>query len=401
MVVAMKASLAIPLIVLVVLFATSALAQVPNSILDTLQNDITAEARSWESNLLASARTLFFLLALIEVGIAAIWLAINTATLEQWFGELVRRIIFIGFFLFILTQGPALGKAIVDSLWLIGSGNGKLSPADIFDSGIAVADRLGAAAEALPWRAIAQKLLLGICGILVVLGMGLLAAILLAVIVEMYLGLIAGMILLGFGGSSFTKDFAIKYMVYAFSVGMKIMALVMIASIAANVLTGLAANQALLETYSGPIVLAALAIISFVLGMYVPGIIQGLVQGVSVGSGMEAIRSAQGTGSYAASSGRVAAGGVALIGSGVAAGASATMESSRSGSSAGAAVAKGIFAGIAQTGGALASAAKDQAIGAPGSYGTSTLGLANAKLDASRSTPRPAAAGKSDSAPKK
>ncbi len=37
--------------------------------------------------------------------------------------------------------------------------------------------------------------------------------------------------------------------------------------------------------------------------------------------------------------------------------------------------------GVGAAGGAIASAARDQAIGAPGSFGTSTLGLANAKLD--------------------
>ena len=37
--------------------------------------------------------------------------------------------------------------------------------------------------------------------------------------------------------------------------------------------------------------------------------------------------------------------------------------------------------GAASAGGALASAARDKAIGAPGAYAGSLLGLANAKLD--------------------
>ncbi|MBR0947792.1 conjugal transfer protein TrbL, partial [Bradyrhizobium liaoningense] len=49
----------------------------------------------------------------------------------------------------------------------------------------------------------------------------------------------------------------------------------------------------------------------------------------------------------------------------------------------GAAALKAMTQGIGTAGGALASAARDQAIGAPGSFGTSTLGLANAKLDQS------------------
>jgi type IV secretion system protein TrbL len=73
-----------------------------------------------------------------------------------------------------------------------------------------------------------------------VIAFSLVAAIFLAVLIEMYVGLLAGMIMLGLGGSSFTKDFAVRYLVYAFSVGMKLMSLVMIANIGSQVLLGLA-----------------------------------------------------------------------------------------------------------------------------------------------------------------
>lgn len=54
-----------------------------------------------------AARSLFWILFPgIEVGIAAVWLAINAAALDSWFAELVRRIMFIGLFAFILDQDP-------------------------------------------------------------------------------------------------------------------------------------------------------------------------------------------------------------------------------------------------------------------------------------------------------
>jgi type IV secretion system protein TrbL len=40
--------------------------------------------------------------------------------------------------------------------------------------------------------------------------------------------------------------------------------------------------------------------------------------------------------------------------------------------------------GIGAAGGAVASASRDKAVGVPGTWGASTLGLANAKLDQSR-----------------
>ena len=43
--------------------------------------------------------------------------------------------------------------------------------------------------------------------------------------------------------------------------------------------------------------------------------------------------------------------------------------------------------GMGAAGGAAASAARDKAIGVPGTWGASTLGLANAKLDQSQGRP--------------
>lgn len=209
-------------------------------VLTELENQVSSAAKGWETTIMNAARSLFWILAGIEVGIAAVWLAIQSASLDSWFAELVRRIMFIGFFAFVLTQGPTFAKAVVDSLYQIGAGSGSASPAEVFDAGIRVASQMSEQAKFGVFEdnalAIAAVLAMGI----VVICFSLVAAIFVAVMVEMYVGLLAGMIMLGLGGSSFTKDFAVRYLVYAFGVGMKLMALVMIAKIGSGVLLGLA-----------------------------------------------------------------------------------------------------------------------------------------------------------------
>lgn len=372
-----------------------AVAQSFNNVVDTIQARITDAAKSWEATILQAATSLFWLLALIEVGICAVWLAINSATLEAWFGELVRRIMFIGFFLFVLTTGPQLAKDVVNSLFQIGGGSGSVSPADVFDAGLKVGASLSEKVSfglfednALATAAVFSMIIVVIC-------FGLVAAIFIAVITEMYVGLLAGMIMLGFGGSSFTKDFSIRYLIYAFSVGMKLMALVMIANIGSDVLVGIADDPMTEESAYATTAIAGIAVIIFMVAMYVPNIVQGVVQGVSVTGGMETIR-------HGGQSTSAGLGAGALAYGGARAAVSAYSEARQSGASFGSAAVKGVFSGVGSAGGALASAAKDQAIGAPGSYGTSTLGLANAKLDAGRSMPkqRPGS-GNVGSAPKK
>jgi type IV secretion system protein TrbL len=347
-------------------------------VLTELENQVSSAAKGWETTIMDAARSLFWILAAIEVGIAAVWLAIQAASLDSWFAELVRRIMFIGFFAFVLDRGPTVARAVVDSLFQIGAGGGSASPAEVFDAGIRVASQMSEQAKFGVFEdnalAIAAVLAMGI----VVICFSLVAAIFVSVMVEMYVGLLAGMIMLGLGGSSYTKDFAIRYLVYAFGVGMKLMALVMIAKIGSEVLMGLAqAPTAETDQFITTLAIAGISVVVFIIAMYVPNIIQGVVQGASVTGGLETIRH----GGQAAS---FAAGAAALAAGAAGAGAAAAQSARAAGSSTAGAALRGIGAAIGSGTKAAGSAAKEKAIGSPGAYAGSLLGLANAKLDGSR-----------------
>lgn len=259
----------------VLVIASPALAQ-DGSVLNTLENQIVTAAKGWEDTISRAARSLFWILAGIEVGIAAVWLAIQAASLDAWFAELVRRIMFIGFFAFVLERGPALAKAIVDSLFQIGAGGGSASPANVFNAGLTVASKMSEKISFGLFQDNALALSAALAMIVSVIAFSLVAAIFISVLVEMYVGLLAGMILLGLGGSSYTKDFAIRYLIYSFSVGMKLMALVMIARIGSEVLIGMANDASVGDQYQTALAIAGIAVVVFVISMYVPNIIQGL-----------------------------------------------------------------------------------------------------------------------------
>ncbi len=374
----------------VVIIAGPAYAQ-DGSVLTTLQNQVVTAAKGWEDTISNAARSLFWILAGIEVGIAAVWLALQAASLDAWFAELVRRIMFIGFFAFILDRGPALAKAIVDSLFQIGAGGGSASPANVFNAGLMVASKMSEKISFGLFEDNALALSAALAMIVSVIAFSLVAAIFISVLVEMYVGLLAGIIMLGLGGSSYTKDFAIRYLIYAFSVGMKLMALVVIARIGSQVLIGLANEPTVGDQYQTALAIAGIAVVVFVIAMYVPNIIQGVIQGASVTGGMETIRH----GSQAANFAIGTAVGTGTLAWGAAnAGSSAYSDARSTGSSMAGAALRGIASGGAAAAGAVASAARDQAMDGRGTYGTSTLGLANAKLDeANKTAARSSAAG--------
>ncbi|MCT9000391.1 P-type conjugative transfer protein TrbL [Chelativorans intermedius] len=361
------------------LLVQPALAQ-DGTLLTTLENEVADAAQGWETTVMQAARSLFWILAGIEVGIAAVWLALGAASLDTWFAELVRRIMFIGLFVFILEQGPDFARAMVDGLFQIGAGGGSASPANVFNAGLQVASQMSEKAQFGLFEDNALAIAAVFAMVIVVIAFSLVAAIFVAVMAEMYVGLLAGMIMLGLGGSSFTKDFAVRYLVYAFSVGMKLMALVMIARIGSEVLIDLANSPSGADEFLSTLAIGGISVVVFVIAMYVPNIVQGVVQGVSVTGGMETIR-------HGGQAATMAAGGAALAWGGARAGASAYSNARASGSSFGAAALKGMASGATAAGSALASAGRDKAIGVPGTWGASTLGLANSKLDQSQGLP--------------
>lgn len=339
------------------------------SVLTDLQNSMSAAAKSWETRLLDAARSLFWILAGIEFAIAAVWLALAAPALDTMLAELVRRVMYIGFFLFLLTTGPEFAKAVAMSLSQIGSGGSETaSPANTFNAGINVASALADQIK----LGLFEDNIAGIAAIfgviLVVVSFALVSAIFVSVLVEAYVGLLAGMIMLGLGGSSFTKDFAIKYLIYAFSVGMKLMALVMIATIGSEALISFAeAPTPADQEWLSSIIIGGLSVVVFVIAMHVPSILQGVVQGVSVSNGMEAIRSGAQVTAFATST-------AAGVGAGYAAASAA-----RAG---GASILGAASTGVKVGGTALAGTAAKAAMGAHGSDvgGSSrSLGLRNNK----------------------
>ncbi|MCM2450784.1 P-type conjugative transfer protein TrbL [Agrobacterium vitis] len=367
---------ALLLVTVPVVIAQPALAQ-EGSVLTSLQTQITTAAKGWETTVMDAAKSLFWILATIEIGIAAVWLALQTASLDSWFAELVRRIMFVGFFAFVLTQGPTFAKAVVDSLFQIGAGGGTASPADVFNAGLTVATKMSAKVQFGLFEDNALAISAAFAMVVTVIAFSLVAAIFVSVMVEMYLGLLAGMIMLGLGGSSFTKDFAVRYLVYAFSVGMKLMALVMISRIGSEVLIGLANEPNIGDQFQTALAIAGIAVVVFIIAMYVPNIIQRVVQGASVTGGMETIRHGGQAAAFAA--------GAAFLAAGAAGAGYAAAQSARAaGSSTAGATLRGIGASFGSGAQAAGSAAKEKAIGSPGAYAGSILGLANAKLDQAR-----------------
>jgi len=281
--------------------ATPAQAQTGCAVSQTVDNSLDEIVglyknctKQWEGTLGRYALSLFWLLAAIEFCWNAICLALRNTDLNEWLAELVNQIFFLGFFLALLTNATAWTGAIVESFRTAGAealkANGVpagIAPSDIFDTGLNIAIKM---LEALSWHAPAQSIFVALSALAIIFCFALIAAAIILALVESYVVLSGGVLLMGFGGSRWTKDFAVKTLIYAVSVGAKLFVLQLIAGLGAQII-GTWAKLPAAQSAVAPVnattnimVIVGSTLVLWVLVKSVPDMIQGLINGASPGA---------------------------------------------------------------------------------------------------------------------
>ena len=204
-------------------------------VLDTLVDSFQTQSKQWEGAIKQAAISLFWILAAIEFSVSAIFLALQGAGAQTFAAELVKRILVIGIFYFILDSGSSICNAIVESLKQLAfnAGGVKSAPSAIFNSGWNICQKI--LNEVSLWKDAGKAIVLCIAAFIIIVCFALIAAMMIVTLVEVAIVSYAGIILLGFGGSSFTKDYAVKYLTYAVSVGIKIMMMTLVVSVGQSI----------------------------------------------------------------------------------------------------------------------------------------------------------------------
>jgi type IV secretion system protein TrbL len=288
--------------------------QNPNNVLDGIVNMYRSASGGWQTVLASYATRLFWLLAVIDFAWTSISLALKRADISEFFAEIVRRIIFVGFYLALIQNAGTWPQMIVNSFREAAAAtNGTvanlegISPSEIFDLGIKIAATL---TDVVSFSDPGESLARIITSLVVVIVFAIVAGCLLVALVEMYIALNAGILLLGFGGSRWTSDYATKYMSYVISVGVKLFAMQLIIGIGENfVAKAFAAYEG---TNGQSLVFVGVAVVLFLLVHSIPTTLQGIISGAALHSGGGNIGSLATSGMASAFTGLAAGAGGAM-----------------------------------------------------------------------------------------
>ena len=212
------------------------------SVVDTVMTDYSSAAAAWVGPLETLALDLFWSLATINFCYAMAQLAFRGADLSDILAELVTQTLFIGIFLFLVQNSSTIANDIVTSFKEAAkdaSGSATTNPTEILNTGINMAQKIAAL---MTWHSPGADLFYAIAAFVVVLIIGYIAAIAVMVNVEAYIIVSALVLFTGFGGSRWTKDYAMRSLTYAIAIGGKLFMLNLVVGIGQQIITSQAAT---------------------------------------------------------------------------------------------------------------------------------------------------------------
>ena len=271
-----------------VIFSPEAFAAIDNAgVMDKVSDRFKTHASSWASIIETVATRLFWALATISMVWTFGMMALRKADLAEFFAELVRFVIFVGFFWWLLDNGPKVAMAIIESLMEVG-GNASavdgytrsFSASGIVDIGFILFGKT--LSEASAWSPVNS-----IIGIVLGLGILVLTAMIginmMLLLISAWILAYAGIFLLGFGGARWTSDMAISYFKTVLGIAIQIMTMILLIGIGMSLINEYYGAMEADINFSEMAVVLIVTLVIFVLSNKIPTLVAGIITGASVG----------------------------------------------------------------------------------------------------------------------
>lgn len=252
-------------------------------LLDHIMNTFEDNASKWSEPLLASARYLFWTLVTLSLTWTGIRLIMQRSDISDFFYETVNFILVIGFFYWLLDSGTVVIKDIVESFIGLGlkASKGTLTTstyiASLFDMwaraflGIASLDS-------------AEMLAAIIMMVITFIALALIAVNFVLMNITAWVYLYAGIFVLGFGGSHWTKDSAVNYCKQILNIGLQLMTIIIIMNVCETTIISIVmtSNELQIMNY---VILLLIGVILALLSNKLPAMVGSTVTGLNGISG--------------------------------------------------------------------------------------------------------------------
>ncbi len=200
------------------------------NVLTGIANNFQAASSGWAATAQHYAFSIFSALAALEFAYAGITWVLRRNDLPEFLANFTLKILGLAFFYTMIYEAPTWAPAIIHSFMDLG---GRISGAPVtLDPSAVVSEGVNIAAAMINslsrlhiFDEIEAVIPVTIAALLVLIAFTIVAIQLLLTLVESYLIIGAGIVMLGFTGSRWTVSWGEKYFAYAVSIGIKLLVL--------------------------------------------------------------------------------------------------------------------------------------------------------------------------------
>ncbi len=268
------------LIVLFISFLPSISFAEPRGIVVDIVTKFSTQASLYGTTLQSYAERLFYWCLILDVVLLGIRVSLNRDDIASIFKQFVFIMLFAGFIFSVIKNYDVWSMNLINGLnsvaITLGGPDLNLSP---FDTGIEIVK--GIFEETSGWTPINSFGFL-VVGAMVMVCFALITAQIVMVKCEAWIAMNAAVLLLGFGGSSLLKEYAINTMRYALSVAFKLFVMQLVVGIGMSFMNDFKSTSMRLEDL---LVLVGAAVVLLALVKTIPDVCAGIINGSHTGSG--------------------------------------------------------------------------------------------------------------------
>ncbi|WP_165352041.1 P-type conjugative transfer protein TrbL [Solidesulfovibrio carbinolicus] len=273
----------IAVIALLIVFACDAFAQSGVSV-DTVGKIVSAfteKSNAWGKALQQYALGLFKLCTTLTIAMFGVKAVLNRHQLGEVLGQFVMTLVFCGFVLAVINYYQEWSGNIITGLRNIA---GELGPSNLqIDKPLEVGYKMATTIfKKLSVFSPGESVGYVIAALVVMIAFALITAQVVLIKCEAAIVMNAAMILLGLGGASFLKEYAINVMRYVLSVAFKLFVMQLVLGLGLQFIQDMAMSEANFEDI---IIIIGVSVVLFALVKSLPDAIAGVINGSNVSSG--------------------------------------------------------------------------------------------------------------------
>lgn len=254
-------------------------------IVQTFQNATSG----WDTILKGYTLRLFALLLVLDIAWIGIRFALERPQLTDLIKQITLTIFFACVFLAVINHYKDWSWQIISQFQGIAK---QLTP-DFVDEASPLKIGFGLCAKILAtmsvWSPI-DSFIYAIASFIILICFALLSAQVIFIKCEATLSMAAAMILIGFGGAGFTKDYAINTIRYVIAVAFKLFVITLLLGVGASFINEMSVTKA--PTYEELFVIIGAVVVLLSLSTSLPDVCAGIINGSHVSSGMALVRTA-------------------------------------------------------------------------------------------------------------